>query len=86
VQVGQQGPYVYVVKADHTAEQRAVEPGQRQGENLVIDKGVAAGETVIKTGQLMVVPGGAVNVIEGPGAAAPTTAPSTEPSAGGAKA
>jgi len=66
-QISQKGPFVYVVKPDGTAELRPVILGQRQGEDVVIKQGVAAGETVILTGQLTVVPGGKVRVATGAG-------------------
>ena len=71
-QIGQVGPYVYVIKPDNTAELRPVTPGQRQGDMLVIEKGVAAGEQVIVSGQMSVLPGGKVQVMS---AAPPTSAP-----------
>jgi multidrug efflux system membrane fusion protein len=63
LQIGQQGPYVYVVK-DQVAQIRPVRPGQRQGDLLTIDEGVAAGENVITAGQLMVIPGKPVRLID----------------------
>jgi multidrug efflux system membrane fusion protein len=65
-QIGQQGPYVYVVGDDQTAQVRPITPGQRQGNLLVIDKGLQAGEQVIMTGQMMVMPGGKVSVVNPP--------------------
>jgi multidrug efflux system membrane fusion protein len=65
-QIGQQGPYVFVVGADNTAAIRPISPGQRQGDMLVIDKGLEAGEQVITTGQMMVMPGSKVNVVNPP--------------------
>lgn len=59
------GTFVYVVKADSTAEQRPVTLGQRQGELVVIEQGVQAGERVVTNGQLGVTPGGKV-LIEAP--------------------
>jgi multidrug efflux system membrane fusion protein len=59
-QIGQQGPFVYVVGADETAQIRPITPGQRQGDMLVIDEGVKAGEKVIVNGQMSVTPGGKV--------------------------
>jgi multidrug efflux system membrane fusion protein len=59
------GTFVYVVKQDSTAEQRPVTLGQRQGELVVIEQGVQAGERVITNGQLGVTPGGKV-LIEAP--------------------
>ena len=70
-QISQQGPYVYVVKPDDTAELRQVTLGQRQGEDVVVTKGLAAGERVVVTGQLTVAPGGKVHMQE----AAPTQPP-----------
>jgi len=68
-QISQQGPYVYVVKPDDTAELRPVTLGQRQGSDVVITSGLAAGERVVLAGQLLVRPGGKVHVARGtPGA------------------
>ena len=41
-QISQQGPFVYVVKSDDTAELRPVKLGQRQGDEVVVTAGVAA--------------------------------------------
>jgi membrane fusion protein, multidrug efflux system len=73
-QISQQGSYVYVVKPDGTAELRPITLGQRQGDDVVVTKGVAAGEQVVVTGQLTVAPGAKVRVQEagpanGPGGA-----------------
>jgi multidrug efflux system membrane fusion protein len=84
VQIGQQGPYVYVVKDDQTAELRPVVTGQRQAELLVVNTGVKAGEKVITTGHMMVMPGAKVNPLppQGPpaagGAPAHAAAPATQ--------
>jgi membrane fusion protein, multidrug efflux system len=64
------GPFVYVVKQDSTAELRPVKLGQRQGESVVVQQGLQAGERVIVTGQLAVVPGGKVRVVTGSSEAA----------------
>ena len=64
VQTGQQGPYVFVVKADRTAEMRPVVTGDTIGESVVIEKGLRAGETVVTDGQVRVVPGAPVQVKE----------------------
>ncbi|MFY9531465.1 MAG: efflux RND transporter periplasmic adaptor subunit [Candidatus Acidiferrales bacterium] len=69
-QISQKGPFVYVVKPDETAELRQVTLGQRQGGNVVVTNGVAAGENVVLTGHLTVVPGLKVRVLQG----APDTA------------
>ena len=64
-QMSAQGSFVYVVKQDSTAEQRPVSLGQRQGDLIIVEKGVEAGERVITNGQLGVTPGGKV-LIEQP--------------------
>src|SRR6266516_2971404 len=61
VQVSQSGPFVFVVKSDNTVDLRPVTPGQRQdGDLMVIESGVEAGETVVVTGQLALSPGARV--------------------------
>ena len=72
IQIGQQGSFVFVVKADGTAEQRNVATGQRQGDMIVIDRGVTAGEQVVTQGQMMVIPGGKVAVTNAPAASQPS--------------
>ena len=64
-QMSAAGSYVYVIKPDSTAEQRTVSLGQRQGDLIVVEKGVAAGEQIVTNGQLGVTPGGKV-VVEQP--------------------
>ena len=57
VQTGQDGTYIYVVKDDQTVEVRPVTVGPRVDQDLVIDKGLEAGETVVTEGQLRLQPG-----------------------------
>ena len=57
VQTGQAGQYVFVVKEDMTAEYRPVVVGSSAGGETVIQKGLAAGETLVTDGQLRIVPG-----------------------------
>ena len=57
VQAGQQGQFVYVVKADQGVDMRPVTVGPTVDRRIVIEKGVAAGETVVTDGQLMLFPG-----------------------------
>ena len=76
-QMSATGSYVYVVKPDSTAEQRNVSLGQRQGDLIVVEKGVAAGEQVVTNGQLGVTPGGKV-LIEQPREAGPAAAAATD--------
>ena len=61
-QISQQGPFVFVVKTDDTAELRPVTLGQRQGSDVVIVSGLAPGERVVLAGQLLVRPGSKVHV------------------------
>ena len=70
-QMSAAGSYVYVIKPDSTAEQRTVSLGQRQGDLVVVEKGVAAGEKVVVNGQLGVTPGGKVAIEQ------PQTTPAT---------
>jgi len=60
MQVGQSGPFVFVVKDDSTVELRKVKLGQRQGEKVMVSEGLSAGETVVVTGQLALSPGATV--------------------------
>jgi membrane fusion protein, multidrug efflux system len=65
VQVGQNGPYIFVVKKDSTLDLRQVKPGQKQdGDLIVIQEGVEPGETVVVRGQLQLAPGTRVIVKE----------------------
>jgi membrane fusion protein, multidrug efflux system len=59
------GPFVYVVKQDSTAELRPVKLGQPQGDLIVVEQGLKAGERVVLNGQLGVMPGGKVRVESG---------------------
>ncbi|MGD0388787.1 MAG: efflux RND transporter periplasmic adaptor subunit [Tepidisphaeraceae bacterium] len=57
IQIGQQGPFVFIVADNSTVEQRSVTPGQRQGDMIVVEKGLAGDETVVRSGQMMLNPG-----------------------------
>jgi multidrug efflux system membrane fusion protein len=72
-QISQQGPFVFVVKTDDTAELRPVTLGQRQGADVVIASGLAAGERVVLAGQLLVRPGSKVHTDTGATAPAPAS-------------
>ena len=76
-QMSANGPFVYVVKDDSTAELRPVALGQRQGELVMVSQGVSEGERVVVTGQIAVMPGGPVRVEEPP----PQQSAPTEPGA-----
>lgn len=58
VQIGQNGPYAFVVKPDSTLELRQIKPGQRQdADTTVIISGLKPGEMVVTRGQLQLAPG-----------------------------
>ena len=57
VQTGQDGPYLYVVKEDQTAEVRKVQVGPADEAIAVVLRGVSAGEPVVTEGQLRLSPG-----------------------------
>ena len=76
-QLSAKGSFVYIVKPDSTAELRPVTVGQRQGDLVVIDQGVKAGERVVIAGQLGVTPGGRVNVTRPNTAENPPAQPAT---------
>jgi multidrug efflux system membrane fusion protein len=52
VQIGQDGQFVFVVTDESTAEQRPVTVGRRVDDEVVIEKGLKPGETVVTEGQL----------------------------------
>ena len=60
VQLGQNGPYVFVVTADNKADLRLVKSGSRQEGNIVIYQGIQSGEKVVTAGQLGLSPGALV--------------------------
>lgn len=57
VQLGQQGPYLFAVTQDNKADLRIVVTGPDYEGNIVIEKGVNAGEKVVVTGQMGLSPG-----------------------------
>jgi len=61
VSEGQNGPRVFVV-SDGVANLRSVEVARARGRFLAIRSGIEAGESVVTSGQLRVVPGGKVTV------------------------
>jgi multidrug efflux system membrane fusion protein len=65
VQTGQDNQYVFVVKPDSTVEQRVIVTGQRANEDVVIDKGLKPGETIVTEGQLRLEPGTTVTTGRG---------------------
>ncbi|HET7442203.1 MAG TPA: efflux RND transporter periplasmic adaptor subunit [Terriglobales bacterium] len=82
-EISQQGPFVYVVKVDDTAEFRPVKLGQREGDQVVVEAGVVANERVVLAGQMMIRPGGKVRVETAPAAAPVSNARGKANPAGG---
>ena len=72
VQLGPQGPYLFVVK-DGVAEVRQVVVKRTQNGESVIGKGLEDGEQVVVDGQLRLVNGASVTVR--PATSGPATAP-----------
>ena len=62
VQTSQQGQYVYVIKADRTAELRNVKIDRQVGEEMIIAEGLSGGEEVVTDGHLRLTPGARVSV------------------------
>lgn len=67
VQTGQDGAFVYVVKEDRSVEARPVVAGVRVDQDLVIEKGLSVGETIVTEGQLRLAPGIKVQMRDGRG-------------------
>jgi membrane fusion protein, multidrug efflux system len=65
VQTGQTGSYAFVVKADQTVENRVLTVGRTIGRETIIAKGIAPGEIVVTDGQLRLVPGFKVEIVNG---------------------
>jgi multidrug efflux system membrane fusion protein len=57
IQTGLQGPFVYMVKPDLTAESRSIVPGAETKGQTIIEKGLRTGEKVVTDGQLRLIPG-----------------------------
>ncbi|MDD5284359.1 MAG: efflux RND transporter periplasmic adaptor subunit [Desulfuromonadaceae bacterium] len=72
IQTSQQGEFVYLVKPDNTVEMRQVTSAAVSGDETVIEKGLAAGETVVLDGQLRLTPGATVESKEKPPAVVKT--------------
>ncbi|MBA3029119.1 MAG: efflux RND transporter periplasmic adaptor subunit [Desulfobacteraceae bacterium] len=66
VQTGQDGNYVFVVKPDSTAELRPVTTGNQTNGDIVVEKGLAVGETVVTDGHVMLRPGAKIAVKNNP--------------------
>jgi len=69
VQRGPDGYYVWVIKPDDTAEQRAIDAQIVSDDTAIAAKGLAAGERVVVNGQSRLDAGSRVNVRPSPGEA-----------------
>jgi multidrug efflux system membrane fusion protein len=63
VQAGQNGQFVYIVKPDQTVEPRNVTVGLTVGRNVVVESGIAPGDTVVTDGQLRLFPGARIQAV-----------------------
>ena len=64
VQAGQQGQFIYVVGPDNKVAIRVVTTGRAFGKKMVIEKGIAPGDTVVTDGQLRLFPGAQVQLVD----------------------
>jgi len=64
VQAGQQGQFIYVVGADNKVAIRVITAGRAFGRKMVIEKGIAPGDTVVTDGQLRLFPGAQVQLVD----------------------
>lgn len=62
VQTGPQGPYLFVVKNDQTADLKPVVVARTSGAETILASGVSEGETVVTDGQLRLVPGSRISL------------------------
>lgn len=87
-QMSAKGAFVYVIKDDSTAELRPIKTGQRQGDLIVVTEGLKADERIVTAGQMLLMPGGKVRVVDASTsgtAAMPSDNATTKSSAGGGK-
>lgn len=63
VQPGQTGQIVFLVKPDQTVAPRPVTVGASYGGKVVIEKGLAVGDTVVTDGQLRLFPGARIKPV-----------------------
>ena len=65
VQNGANGTYVYTISPDNKVEYKPVSAGISYNGEIVIEKGVLAGEKVVTDGHLRLTPGAPVEITEG---------------------
>jgi multidrug efflux system membrane fusion protein len=64
IQTGQQGQFAFVVSDKGTVQIRPIKVGQAAGHNTVIESGLAAGDTVVTVGQMLLAPGAPVRIVK----------------------
>ncbi len=62
VQLTQSGPVLFIVQNDMTVEQRPVTLGQREDDNVIVLKGLKAGEKIVIEGQLNLYAGAKIEI------------------------
>lgn len=62
VQTGQQGKYIFVAKPDNTVELRQVKVSEILNNQIVIEEGLAMGESVVQTGQINLKNGSKISI------------------------
>lgn len=67
IQTGQNGTFVWVVKPNRSVEVRNVSASLRVDQDMVVDQGLQAGETVVTEGQLRLAPDSRVVIRGGDG-------------------
>lgn len=65
VQNGANGPYVFTITQDNKVEYKPVVAGISHNGEIVIEKGVSAGEKIITDGHLRLTPGAPVEITDG---------------------
>ncbi len=56
-QLGQKGTFAFVVTPENKADLRILQTGSRQGDDIVVEKGISPGEKVVTVGQMGLSPG-----------------------------
>jgi len=69
VMTGQVGSFVFVVNADGSASTVPIAVGRAVGDDIVVDSGLVAGQTVVTDGQLRLIPGARVELKDASAAA-----------------
>ncbi len=64
IQIDQQGPFALVVNSENKIEVRRIEPGQTEGSDLSVLKGLAVGDRIVTEGIQRVRPGQVVEPLE----------------------